>query len=112
MKTFAKNILGVAFVFLQNQIALAWLLNSGEYACDIIGDSLPEGCICEAEQERFQLDCTKYKVLGQTEADFVADFSICSDPAAMAIKEVDNQNVGVLLISSCVVSRIFYLVFR
>ena len=104
MKNFAKNILGVAFVFLQTQIALAqdasWLMNSGEAVCGIIGDSLPEGCVCKAqEHDSFRLDCAKYKILGQTEANLVADFSVCTEPATITVKKADDQNVGFLLVA-------------
>ena len=113
MKTFTKSIFGLAFAFLQHQIALAqdasWLMNSGEAVCGIIGDSLPEGCVCKAqEHDSFQLDCAKYKILGQTKANLVADFSVCTDPATITVKKVDDQNVGFLLVALCVS---FYLVF-
>ena len=100
-------MLGLAFVFLQQQVALAqdvsWLMNSGEAVCGIIGGSLPEGCVCKAEgHDSFQLDCAEYKILGQTKANLAADFSICTDPATITVKKVDDQNVGFLLAALCV----------
>ena len=109
MKTFTTSMFGLAFVFLQHQVALAqdvkasWLMNAGEAVCDSVGSSLPKGCVCKAkENDSFQIDCAEYKILGQTKANLVADFSVCTEPATITVKKADDQNVVFLLVALCV----------